>query len=128
MATESQVIAAVLAAVNANRLPGNEAKEPSKIGTPRPPQHTTVTVVERQGGTGRAGRRSTRGWQAYIFAASATSEENARKSLEAAHGALHNRVLVVNGERSTPIALGPSRPVGQDDGWFSGNKSYTFTI
>ena len=128
MATESEVMTAVLAAVNAALPATKQATEPSGVGSPRPLEHTTVTLVERPGGSVRAGRRSTRGWQVYVFAASSTSEANARNSLEKAHGALVNKVLVVGDERSTPIALGPSRPVGDDDNWFSGSKSYLFTI
>ena len=127
MATESQVIAAVLAAVNA-AYSTPRAFEPSKVPTTRPNDFVTVTMAERAGGSARAGRRSTRGWQVYILAASATSEFNARDSLEKAHGALHNRVLVVGSERSTPLALGPGRTVAPDDGWSTGTKSYTFTI
>ena len=81
MATESQVMAAVLAAVNAALPEGKKATEPGKLPTPRPIEHTTVTLVERPGGSPRAGRRSTRGWQVYIFSASSTSEANARNSL-----------------------------------------------
>lgn len=128
MATESEVMAAVLAAVNAVMPATKQATEPSKVATSRPPEHTTVTLVERPGGTGRSGHHSTRGWQVYIFAASSTSEANARNSLEKAHGALVNRVLTIGAEQTTPIALGPGRPVGEDDGWFSGSKSYTFAL
>lgn len=128
MATESEVMAAVLAAINTAMPATKKATEPGQLPTPRPNEHTTVTLVERPGGSARSGRRTTRGWQVYIFSASAQSEANARNSLEKAHSALANKVLTVGSERSTPIALGPARPVGQDDGWFSGNKSYTFTI
>lgn len=128
MATESEVMTAVLAAVNVALPTGKKATEPSGVAGKRPSEHTTVTLVERPGGTGRSGRHSTRGWQVYVFSASNQSEANARNSLEKAHGALVNKVLVVGSERSTPIALGPARPVGEDDGWFSGSKSYTFCI
>lgn len=128
MATESEVMTAVLAAVNAVMPATRQATEPSKVATSRPPEHTTVTLVERPGGTGRSGRHSIRGWQVYVFAASSTSEANARNSLEKAHGALVNQVLTVGTETTTPIALGPSRVVGPDDGWFSGSRSYTFAI
>lgn len=128
MATESEVMTAVLAAVNAAMPATKQATEPSDLASPRPLEHTTVTVVERPGGSARSGRRSTRGWQVYVFSASSTSESNARNSLEKAHGALVNKVLVVGSEQSTPVALGPARPVGSDDGWFSGSKSYLFAI
>ena len=117
MATESQVMTAVLAAINANMPAAKQATEPSK-----------VTIAERTGSRARSGRSETRGWQVYVFAASSTSEANARNSLDKAHTALVNKVLTVGSERSTPIALGPARPVGPDDGWFSGSKSYLFTI
>lgn len=127
MATESQVVAAVLAAINA-ALPANvRAYEPSKVPGTRPAEFLTVTLAERAGGTSRAGRTSTRGWQVYVLAASANSEANARNSQDKAHNALINRVLVVGSESSTPVALGPARVVGPDDGWFSGSKSYLFT-
>lgn len=128
MATESEVMTAVLAAVNTALPVGKKATEPSKVASPRPPEQVTVTLAERPGGSVRSGRRSVRGWQAYIFAASSTSEANARNSLEKAHEALVNKVLVVGDERSTPVALGPARPVGEDDGSFSGSKSYLFVI
>lgn len=128
MATESEVMTAVLAAVNAALPAGKKAVEPSKVPSPRPAEYVSVSIAERPGGQARAGRRVTRGWQVYVFAASSTYEDNARNSLEKAHGALVNRVLVVGSERSTPIQLGPARPVGDDDNWFSGSKSYTFTI
>lgn len=128
MATESEVMAAVLAAVNTAMPASKQATEPSAVAGSRPAEHTTVTIAERQGGTGRAGRRVTRGWQIYIFSASSTSESNARNSLEKCHGALINKTLTIGSEQTTPIALGPARPVGGDDGWFSGSKSYTFTV
>lgn len=127
MATESQVIAAVLAAINA-AYSTPRAYEPSKVPTTRPNEFVTVTIAERPGGSVRAGRRSTRGWQVYVLAASSVSEFNARDSLEKAHGALVNRVLAIGSERSTPLALGPGRTVGPDSGWSTGTKSYTFTI
>lgn len=128
MATESEVMTALLGMVNVGRSERKKATEPSSVALPRPVEQTTITLVERAGGTSRSGRRSIRGWQAYIFAASAYGEDNARESLEDANEALVNKVLVVGDERSTPIALGPSRPVGPDDGSFSGSKSYLFTI
>ena len=128
MATESQVVAAVLAAVNAALPATVRAYEPSKVPGSRPAEFVQVTVVRRSGGTARAGRRSTRGWAVYFMAASRTSEANARNSLRLAGDALENRALIVGDESSTPVEFNTARPVSPDDGWFSGSSVYHFAI
>jgi hypothetical protein len=128
MATESEILPIVLTAINAKMPAGKQATEPSAVPATRPAEQTIVTVAERAGGPSRGGRRATRGWQVYVFSASAYSEENVRKSLEAAHEALANVVLTIGDEHTTPIEVGPSRAISPDDGSFSGSKSYLFAI
>lgn len=123
--TESQVATEVLSAINTALSTAVRAYEPSKVPVTRPDEYAVVTIAERVGGQGRGGRYATRGWAVYVMGVSRTSVANARRTLETAHSALEGVVLLIDGIETTPIRLGPTRPVGPDDGWFSGSKSYT---
>lgn len=127
MADEKQVLDAVLALVNA-ALDTAEAYPVGKVPDPFPAEFVTVYAVRRSGGTGRAGRFTTRGWAVYITGASNASEANARNSLRLAGNALENRVLVIGAEQSTPMRFDNARPISDDKGWHSGVNAYHFTI
>lgn len=126
MATESDALAAVLAAINADLPPTVRAYDADKVPTARPLDFVTVSVARRSGGTARSGRYSTEGWAAYVMGASKTSSSNARNSLRLANGALENRVLTVGSEKSTPVRFENGRPVAPDDGWSTGVNTYHF--
>lgn len=128
MATESEVMAAALAAVNAALPASVRAYEPSKVPSKRPGEFVTVTLARRAGGSGRSGRYSTTGWALYLLGASLTSEANARNSLEKARTALEGKPLVVGDESSTPVRFDNARPVSPDDGWFSGSSVFHFAL
>ncbi len=126
MADEADVLTAVLAALPA----ACKAHPIGKVPTPFPVDFTTVQVVERAGGTGRAGRYGTRGWAVYITGASSQSEANARNSLRLADEALRNRVLAVGDEQSTPLRFDVARPIDKPSGksHYAGVRTYHFTI
>ena len=128
MATEEQVLNAVVALVDAALPARTEVHEAGAMDKPYPPEFVTVYVVRRGGGTGRAGRRATRGWAAYLTGASSESGHNARNSLRLAGDALENKVLAVGDERSTPMTFDNGRAVTEDKGWHSGVSVYHFTI
>jgi len=127
MADEKAVLDAVLALVNA-ALSTAEAYPVGKVPEPFPSEFVTVYVVRRSGGTGRAGRYSTRGWAVYVTGASSTSEANARNSLRLTGDALENKVLTVGSEQSTPMRFDNARPISNDKGWHSGVSTYHFAI
>lgn len=124
MATESQVITTVLAAVNSALPPTVRAYEPSKVPATRPAEFVQVTIARKFGGSRAGGMYDSSGWSVYVMAASRTSESNARNSLRLANDALENANLVIDSEESTPIDFRAARPVAPDDGWFSGSTSY----
>jgi hypothetical protein len=128
MASEEQVLEAVIALVDAALPSRTEVHEAGDVPDRKPPEFVTVYVVRRGGGTGRAGRRATRGWAAYLMGASSESGHNARNSLQKASDALENKVLVVGDERSTPMTFDNGRAVTEDKGWHSGVSVYHFTI
>lgn len=128
MATESEIMAAVLAAANAALPASVRAYEPSKVPGVRPKEFVTVTIVRRAGGSARSARHATTGWAVYFLGASLTSEANARNSLRLAGAALENKTLTVGSESSTVVRFDNARPVSPDDGWFTGASTYTFAI
>jgi hypothetical protein len=128
MATEQQIVTASLAIANGALPLTTRAYEPSKVPKSKPDEFVTVTIARRSGGTPRAGRYATTGWALYVMAASKTSESNARNSLEKVGAALEGRVLTVAGLTSTPVKFQVDRPVGPDDGWSTGVKTYHFTL
>lgn len=128
MPTEQQIATALLALAN-GALPATvRAYEPSKVPATKPLEFVTVALVRRFGGTPRAGRYTTTGWAVYVMAASKTSEANARNSLEKVGDVLEGQVLTIDGRKSTPVTFNNARPVGPDDGWSSGVKTYHFAI
>lgn len=128
MASEKDVLDAVLAAVNAALPPSVRAWPVGKVPEPFPVEFVTVHVVRRSGGTARSGRYSTRGWAAYVTGASSESEANARNSLRLAGDALENQVLVVASGRSTPLRFDNARPIDKAKGWHAGVSVYHFTV
>lgn len=127
MATEKQVLDAVLELINAALPPAVRAYPQGKVPQPFPPDFVAVYVVRRSGGGGRAGRYTTRGWAVYVTGAS-TSEPDARNSLRLAGDALENKTLAVGSESSTPMRFDNARPITDDKGWHAGVSVYHFTI
>lgn len=128
MASEKQVLDAVLALINAALPASTRAYAQGLVPSPFPAEFVTVYVVRRSGGGGRAGRYVTRGWAVYITGASKAYESNARNSLRLAGDALENRVLVVGSERSTPMRFDNARPITNDKGWHAGVSVYHFAL
>lgn len=128
MATETEILTAVLAAANTALPTGRDAYEPGKVPTPRPNEFVTVTIARRGGGSARAGRFATTGWAVYVMGASMTASSNARDSLRLVDGALDGVVLAIADETTTPIRFDNARPVAPDDGWFTGVNTYHFAI
>lgn len=127
MATEKQVLDAVLALINAALPAAVRAYPVGKVPSPFPSDFVTVYAVRRAGGGGRAGRYVTRGWAVYVTGAS-TSESDARNSLRIAGDALENRVLAVGSERSTPMRFDNARPISNDKGWHAGVSVFHFAL
>lgn len=129
MADQSEVVVAVLSAINAELPTWIRATEPPRTAPAGlPAEFVHVTVALRAGGVPRSGRRSTRGWAVYVTGGSASLAKNVRESLKAASDALENKVLVVGDERSTPGELRPSRPVGPNASHYLGTDLYHFAI
>lgn len=128
MPTEQQVADSVRGLINAALPTSVRCYEPDKVPSTRPAEYLVLTVVRRSGGAPRSGRYATSGWSAYVMAASQTATANARNSLEKARGALESKVLVVAGVHSTPVRFDNARPVGSDDGWFSGVNVFSFAL
>lgn len=128
MADEKQVLDAVLALVNAALPASTRAYAVGTVPTPFPKEFVTVYVVRRSGGTGRAGRFSTRGWAVYVTGASSFSEANARNSLRLAGDALENKTLTIGSEQSTLMRFDNARPISNDKGWHSGVSTFHFAI
>jgi hypothetical protein len=128
MADEEQVLNALIAMVDATASSRTEVYEAGDVPSPKPAEFVTVYVVRRGGGTGRAGRRASQGWAAYLMGASSKSGHNARNSLQRASDAIENKVLVVGPERSTPMTFDNGRAVTEDKGWHSGVRVYHFAI
>lgn len=128
MATEAQIIAAILAAANTALPAAVDAYETGKVPEPRPNEFVVVTIARRSGGSPRSGRYVTTGWAVYVQAASFSSESNARNSLRIVGAAIESKPLTVAGEQSTPVRFSNARPVAPDDGWFSGVNTYEFAI
>lgn len=128
MPTESEVVTAVLDAVNDALPSAVRAYEPSAVPNKRPSEFVRLTIARKFGGVPRGGMYDTPGWTVYLMAASSKSEVNARKSLRLAGDALENVNLIVAGEESTPVTFRAATAVMPDDGWFSGSASYDFAF
>lgn len=131
MVTEDQVAAAAMARVTAAL--GNRvlAYDHDQVPVDRPAEFVVVTVVRRAGGPARAGRSSVTGWAVYVMAASQTSVDNARLSLQKVNAEVENKTLAVGTdpvETSTPITFATAKPVAPDKGWFTGVTQYHFAI
>lgn len=135
MPTEQQVATVVLGLINAAlpavAPPGGyavRAYDASSVPGTKPAEFVTISIARRSGGESRSGRYVTTGWSIYVQAASQTKVANAHNSLRMAGVAIESKVLTVAGLTSTPVKFDNERPVGSDDGWFSGVHSYTFTL
>lgn len=129
MPTEQQIATALFAIVNPAVAPV-VAYEPSKVptGTSKPAEFVTLALVQRSGGTPRAGRYATTGWALYVMAASKVSENNARLRHDKIAGVLDGRILTIAGATSTPVTFDNARPVSPDDGYSTGVRVYHFAL
>lgn len=124
--TEEEQAAAIIAALtaaNANPYDLDDIKD----ADPAPVNYTEVTVTPRYGAPNRNTASTGRaGWRITTRAVGKTVT-NAREMRKRARTALLYQRVTVAGEESTPIQFESGEPIGEDDGWFSGLTTWTYS-
>lgn len=130
MATAEQHATAVLAAINAKLTALTvplTAYELDDVPEPLPTAYAELTLSRRFGTATRLpGRQSRTGWRITTRAV-AKGVTNARLVHEKTRQALEDARLDIGGVLTSPIQFETEEPVGDDDGWFSGLISWTYT-
>ena len=126
-ATEEQHAAAVKAALTAQSAAPYDLDDLKALATP-PAQYTEVTVSRRFGAQNRAtGSTGRVGWRITTRAVAKTVS-NAREMRKRTAAALSYVRLTVDGDQTTPIQFEGEEPIGDDDGWWSGLTTWTYTL
>lgn len=130
MATHKEHAAAVLAVVEAKlsalTIPWH-AYDLDDIPATRPDTYVEVMVSRRFIEAGRmTGKQSRTGWRITARAV-AKKTGNARTVHKKVTEALEDVRLNVGGVLTSPIQFETEDPVVEDDGWFSGLTSWTYT-
>lgn len=124
MATEEQHAAAVVAALNSA---GAHAYDYDDVPASPPDFYTQVAVSRRFGGTRRGSGEPVGQFYRILERAVANTVSNAR-NLRAKTDALEGTVLTIGGQTTTPIEFESAQPIGPDDGWFSGARTWTYAL
>lgn len=124
--SEALHIAAVMAALTAA---GAHPYEYGQVPKPFPKRYTEVTVSRRFGGNPRAtSRSSVDGWRVTTREIGKDYAANARAERAAAHTALEDQRLTVDGVETSPIHFETAEAIAPDElPYYSGLTSWTYT-